>query len=233
MREDRTSTLLAALRTLRSTFFLDFIHFSNAIDDCDRRQDKRGKIIIELCYDIYDRVLLPCLNDYEEGILSTDEQRMLAKAIKIIIEWGDFFTPPWCISDDTLTTPPKPILEYLNKCREAIRSFINTLKITDIAHFTEIAGDFIKTLSPDSQFLDNRILLKIADPEDRPYKKVCGYEMEIIIENDRIEVSPNVFGDFTYWLESKKVNIETGEILNKTRYDLYNYTIDIADLINS
>lgn len=107
------------------------------------------------------------------------------------------------------------------------------MKITDIAHFTEIAGDFIKTLSPDSQILDNRILLKIPNVERKPYEGVWVYEMEIIVENDRIDVSPNVFGQFNYWLDSKKVNIETGEILNKTRYDLYNYTIDIADIIDN
>ena len=231
MSKDRTSTLLAALRTLKSAFDLQRLHYSIAIDDSRKWISERDGIIIGICYDIYVRILSPCLKDYQKGLLSSDEQRMLAGAIKIIDEEGDFFISPWNREEDTLVTPSKTILEYLNKCREAIRGYINALKVTDIAHLAEIAGDFIKTLSPDSQILDNRIVLKIPDPEDRPYKKVLTFEMEIIEENYRIDVSPNVSGSFNHLFESK-INIETGEIL-KTRYDLDNYTIDIADIINS
>ena len=43
---------------------------------------------------------------------------------------------------------------------------------------------------------------------------------------------PSPIGDdsFSSYLGSKKVNIETGEVLNKVKYDLYNYTIDLTGI---
>ncbi|MDE7385841.1 MAG: hypothetical protein K2N28_01745 [Muribaculaceae bacterium] len=233
MTNDPTSTLLAALRILKAAFYLQFIHYHITIDDFDEWMNKRDRIIIEICYDIYDKIIVPSLEDYKQGMLFREEQRMLAKAIKIIAENVDFCPRPWDWSVDTSQIPPKTVLEFLNKCRDSIRSYIEALKITDIAGFKDIAGDLIKMLSPDSQFLDNRILLKILHPIVDSYEGVEVYEMEIIGENDRIEVSPNVFGSFGFLLESKKVNIETGQILNKVKYDLYNYTIDIDDIIDN
>ena len=232
MKRDRTSKLLAALRILKAALYLQFIHYQIKIGDIDEWVEKRDRVITEICYDIYYGILLPCLKDYEQGLLSLEEQRMLASVIKIISEEADWFPQPWYWSGDILQIPPKSILEYLNKCRDSIISLIKALNITDIAGFKDIAGDFIKMLSPDSQFPDNRIVLKIRNPVVEPYKGVEVYEMEIIGENNRIEISPTVFGSFGFLLESKKINIETGEILNKVKYDLYNYTIDIADIIN-
>lgn len=232
MKIDRTRKLLAALRILKAAFYLQFIHYQITIDNFNEWVEKRDGVIKEICYDIYYRIILPCLKDYEQGILSREEQRMLASVIKIITEEADWFPKPWYWSGEILQIPPKTILECLNKCRDSIISLIKALNITDIARLKDIAGDFIKMLSPDSQFFDNRIVLKIRNPVVEPYKGVEVYEMEIIGENNRIEVSPIVFGSFGFLLESKKINIETGEILNKVKYDLYNYTIDIADIIN-
>lgn len=89
------------------------------------------------------------------------------------------------------------------------------MKITDIAHFTEIAGDFIKTLSPHSQFLDNRILLKIPNAERKPYEGVWVYEMEIIVENDRIDVS--------LWLISSDIEYKDGMIEDKNNVRIMGY----------
>ena len=226
MKKDRTSSLLGAVRILKAAFDLQWLHF-----DYTEWITKRDRIIIEICYDNYVRILLPCLNDYQKGLLTSDEQRMIAKAIKIIAEDGDFFLKPWDRPEYTLNTPSKNILEHLNNCREAIRRFIKALKITDIASLAEVAGDFIKTLSPESQIFDNCILIKIQNPVSDSYKRVEVYEIEIIGKKDRIEVSPDVSGSFNYLFESK-INIETGEVL-KTRYDLVNYTIDISDIIDS
>ena len=232
MKRDRTGKLLAALRILKAALYLQLIHYQIPIDNFNEWVEKRDRVIKEICYDIYYRIILPCLKDYEHGILSREEQRMLASVIKIITEEADWFPNPWYWSGDILQIPPKSILEYLNKCRDNITCLIKALNITDITSFKDIAGDFIKMLSPDSQFLDNCIVLKIRNPVVEPYKGVEVYEMEIIGENNWIEVSPIVFGSFGFLLESKKINIETGEILNKVKYDLYSYTIDIADIIN-
>ena len=160
MKRDRTGKLLAALRILKAALQLQLIHYQIPIDNFNEWVEKRDKVIKEICYDIYYRIILPCLKDYEHGILSREEQRMLASVIKIITEEADWFPNPWYWSGDILQIPPKSILEYLNKCRDNITCLIKALNITDIASFKDIAGDFIKMLSPDSQFLDNRIVLK-------------------------------------------------------------------------
>lgn len=56
------------------------------------------------------------------------------------------------------------------------------------------------------------------------------FEMTILEEDGKLIANPIASGSFFYHLGPKKVNIETGEIINKVKYDLYNYTIDLTSI---
>ena len=65
MRRDRTGKLLAALRILKAALYLQFIHYQITIDNFNEWAENRDIVIKEICYDIYYRIILPCLKDYE------------------------------------------------------------------------------------------------------------------------------------------------------------------------
>ena len=180
--------------------------------------------MIEVCYDIYDKFLLPSIKDYKKGILSIDEQRMLARAIKLIDDNLDFYPSPW-ESDYRLYF--QGCIKELNNYRETVTSLIANFHISDITHFKRELGDFLRGISPDTQLLDDRIVLKVKLPNR---KNVNEFEMTLLEEDGKLIVSPIVSGSFSYHLGPKKVNIETGEIMNKVKYDLYNYTIDLTGI---
>ena len=104
--------------------------------------------------------------------------------------------------------------------RRTITTFIARLQISDIAQFEKEVGDFIRGISPDTQFLDDRIVLSVQLPHRN---HVYHFEMTILEEDGKLIVSPIVFGTFFHW-GSKKVNIETSEVLNKVKYNLFTST---------
>ena len=219
--KERTTTLLAAYRTLKSVFSLYFLPHElipkETEEDWNR---KRINIMIEVCYDIYDKFLLPSIKDYKKGILSIDEQRTLARAIKLIDDNLDFCPNPW---ESDYRFAFKECLKELNNYRETVTNLIANFHISDIAQFKREMGNFLRGISPDTQLLDDRIVLKVKLPNR---KNVNKFDMTIIEEDGKLNVSPIVSGSFFYHLGPKKVNIETGEIMNKVKYDLYNYTIE-------
>ena len=218
--KDRSTTLVAAYRTLKSVFSLFFLpHELIPIEDKEDWNRKRSGIMIEVCYDIYDKFLLPAIKDYRKGLLSIDEKRMLARAIKLIDDNLDFYPSPW-ESDYRLYF--QGCLKELIYYRETVTSLIANFHISDIAQFKREMGNFLRGISPDTQFLEDRIVLKV---KLRDGNNVKEFDMTIIEEDGELIVSPIVPGSFFYHLRPKKVNIETGEIMNKVRYDLYNYSI--------
>lgn len=52
--------------------------------------------------------------------------------------------------------------------------------------------------------------------------------MTIRDEDGMLIISPIVSEDIYSYLGPKKVNIETGEVIDKIKYDSYNYTIDLT-----
>ena len=96
MKKDRTTTLVGAYRRLKTVFYLHFLpHELIPIEDEDEWISKRSNIMIEVCYDIYDKFLLPAIKDYKKGLLSLDEQRMLARIIELIADNLDYCPQPW------------------------------------------------------------------------------------------------------------------------------------------
>ena len=144
---------------------------------------------------------------------------MLARAIKLIDDNLDFCQSPW---ESDYRFAFKECLKELNNYRETVTNLIAKFHIPDIAQFKREMGIFLRGISPDTQLLDDRIVLKIKLPNR---KNVNEFDMTIIEEDGKVIVSPIVSGSFFYHLGPKKVNIETGEVLNKIKYDLYNYTI--------
>lgn len=103
--QDRTTTLLAAYRILKATFYLCFLPDDLIpIDDWQSWVTMKDSAIKEICYDIYDKILAPGLEDYKRGSLSMTEQRTLARSIMLIREEGDFFMMPWDRMFKTKTT---------------------------------------------------------------------------------------------------------------------------------
>lgn len=225
MKKERTTTLVAAYRTLKTVFGLFFLPHDlipkETEEDWNR---KRINIMIEVCYDIYDKFLLQAIKDYKKGLLSLEEQRMLARTIKLIDDNLDFYPSPW-ESDYRLYF--QGCLKELNNYRETVTSLIANFHISDIAKFKKEFGDFLKGISPDTQFLEDHIVLKVKLPKRN---NVNEFDMTILEENGQLIVSPIVPGPFFYHLDPKKVNIETGEVMNKIKYDLFNYTLDIAGI---
>ena len=223
--KDRTTILVGAYRTLKTVFGLFFLpHDLIPIDDWDEWVRKRCEIMIEVCYDIYDKFLLPSIKDYKKGLLSIDEKRTLAQTIKLIEDNLDFYPKPW-ESDYIFTF--QGCLNVLNNYRETLTNLIANFHISDIAHFKRELGDFLRGISPDTQFLIDHIVLKVKLPNR---KNVNEFDMTIFEEDGKLIVSPIVSGSFFYHLGPKKVNIVTGEIMNKIKYDLYNYTIDLTGI---
>lgn len=226
MKDSTTKTLRAAYRMLRTTSQLWSARFIPETNP-EEWLDKRTSIIIELYYDIYDNILYPYIEKYKNNKLSKNESRMLASAIKYIAEQLDFCTTlPWeeeCrLEDDNRT---KTIIEFLCNSRQIISSFIGKLHVSDIQELKDCAGQVIGIIAPDTKFLEDKILLKIHLPRERGNYNY--FEMTIIEEGGHLAVSPIVTGPFFYHFEPKKVNIETGEVLNKIKYDFYNYSIDL------
>ena len=232
MMKDRPTTLLAAYRTLKATFYLCFLPDDLIpIDDWQSWVTMRDSAIKEICYDIYDKILNPCLEDYKRGSLSIAEQRMLAKSIMLIKEDGDFFMKPWDRKFKTINNENfQKYLECLNDYRKAIMVFLNDLHIRNIAQFRQLAGSFINIIAPENKFFRNKIELQVKVPSGKgcQTKTFKTFEMTILKEDGKITVSPVVSGSFFYHLGSKKVNIETGEIMNKVKYDLYSYSLDLT-----
>ena len=184
-----------------------------------------GSVTIEICYDIYDKILEPHLEDYKKGLLTIEEQRMLAKCIEIIAERADFFTRPWDKEFRRLNNQSlKRYLSYLNYCRKTIMEFLNNIPIDNFQQFEQLAAPFIKVIVPNILISDKNILVPIKMPDESSHKE---FEMTILEEDGKLIVSPIVSGSFFFHLGPKKVNIETGEILDKVKYDLYNYTIEL------
>ena len=231
MMKDRTTTLLAAYRTLKATFYLCFLPDDLIpIDDWHSWVTIRDSAIEEICYDIYDKILAPCLEDYKRGVhFSMAEQRMLVKSITIIREEGDFFTRPWdkefkSINDKRF----QKYLQYLNDYRKTIMAFLNDLHIHNIAQFRQLVAPFLNIFAPENKFLRNKIEFYVKVPDGTGHQNKAlfrTFEMTLLEEDGKLIVSPIVSGEFFYHLGPKKVNIETGEIMNKVKYDLYNYTV--------
>lgn len=223
--KDRGIILVAAYRTIKSVFSLYFLpHELIPIKDGDEWIRKRSGIMNEVCYDIYDKYLLPAIKDYRKGLLSLDEQRMLARIIELIDNDLDFYARPW---ESDYKSDFQRCLKELNIYRETITSFIANFHFSDITQFKKELGDFLRGISPDKQFLEDRIVLKVKLPDRN---NVNEFEMTILEGDGKLIVSPIVSGSFSYHLDPKKVNIETGEVLNKVKYDLYNYTIDLTGI---
>ena len=223
---DRTKTLLAAYRTLKTTFFTIYHLPDDLIPMKDYNEwiSRRGEVIEEICYDIYDKILTLCIEDNKMGRLSRDEQRMLAKTIQMIAAELDYCPHPW----DSEYREEKNFartLEQLNNSRQDLIKLIDTLDVKTIKQFTNKAGDFIKYIAPETQFFDYRIILNIKLPQKHGNKV---FEMTILEDDGRLLVSPIVYGPFYSYMGYKKVNIETGEVLNKVKYDLHNHTIDLT-----
>ena len=221
---ERTKTLLAAYRTLKSTFTIYHLPVDLiTIKYYNKWISIRGEVIVEICYDIYDKILTPCIEDNKNGKLSRDEQRMLAKIIKRIA-WGlDYCPLPW----DSERREEKDFdltLKQLNKFRQDLIKLIDTLDVKTIKQFVNKTGDFIKCIAPKTVFLKHKIIFHVHVPEDTVY--------ELTLNDDRgqLNVSPVVCGRFFSCIGEKRVNIETDEILNKVKYDLYNYTIDLTSI---
>ena len=177
-----------------------------------------GSATIEICYDIYDKILEPHLEDYKKGLLNIEEQRLLAKCIEIIAERADFFTRPWDKEFRRLNNQSlQRYLSYLNYCRTIIMEFLNNIHIDNFQQFEQLAAPFIKVIVPNTLISDKNILIPIKMPDESSHKE---FEMTILEEDGKLIVSPIVSGSFFYHLGPKKVNIETGEVLNKIKYDL-------------
>ena len=221
---DRTKTLLAAYRTLESTFTIYLLPDDLIpIKDYDEWISRRGEVIVEICYDIYDKILTPCIEDNKNGKLSRDEKRMLAKIIKMIADNLDYCPQPW----DSERREDKDfdlILEQLNKFRQDLIKLIDTLDVKTIKQFVNKAGDFIKYIAPRTVFRKHKIIFHVYVPED------TVYELTLADDNGQLKVSPIVLGRFFSCIGEKRVNIETGEIMNKVKYDLYNHTIDLTNI---
>ena len=221
---DRTKTLLAAYRTLKSTFTIYHLPVDLIpITDYNKWISRRCEVIEEICYDIYDKILTPCIEDNKNGKLSRDEQRMLAKIIQMIAEELDYCPQPW----DSERREDKDFdltLEQLNKFRQDLIKLIDTLDVKTIKQFVNKAGDFIKWIAPKTFFLKHKIIFHVHAPEDMVY--------ELTLNDDRgqLNVSPIVCGRFFSYIGEKSFNIETCEILNKVKYDFYNYTIDLNSI---
>ena len=219
----RTQTLLAAYRTLKSTFTIYHLPVDLIpIKDYDKWISRRSEVIQEICYDIYDKILNPCIEDNKNGKLSRDEQRMLAKIIQMVAWELDYCPLPWDADyrrekDFDLT------LEHLNKIRQTIIKFIDTLEIKTIKQFVNKAGDFIKCIAPKTVFHKHKIIFQVYIPED------TVYELTLNDDRGKLNVCPIVYGRFFSYGE-KRVNIETGEVINKVIYDLYNHTIDLKSI---
>ena len=236
MIKDRTTTLLAAYRTLKATFYLCFLPDDLIpIDDWHSWVTIRDSAIKEICYDIYDKILAPCLEDYKRGVhFSMAEQRMLVKSIMLIKEEGDFFTRPWDEEFKTINDKRfQKYLQYLNDYRKTIMAFLNDLNIHNIAQFRQLVAPFLNIFAPKNKFLRNKIVfyVKVSDGSGHQNKALFRtFEMTLLEEDGKLIVSPIVSGSFFYHLGPKKVNIETGEVIDKVKYDLYNYTIDVSGI---
>ena len=221
---DRTKTLLVAYRTLKSTFTIYHLPVDLIpIKDYNEWISRRGEVIVEICYDIYDKILSSCIEDNKNGKLSRDEQRMLAKIIQMIAEELDYCPQPW----DSERREDKDFdltIEQLNKFRQDLIKLIDTLDVKTIKQFVNKAGYFIKHIAPRTVFRKHKIIFHVYVPED------TVYELTLTDDNGQLKVSPIVYGRFFSCIGEKKVNIETGEILNKVKYDLYNHTIDLASI---
>ena len=231
--QDRTTTLLASYRTLKATFYLCFLPDDLIpIDDWQSWVTMRDSAIKEICYDIYDKILAPGLEDYKRGSLSMAEQRTLARSIMLIREEGDFFMMPWDRMFKTINNKSfQKYLECLNDYRKTIMVFLNDLHIRNIAQFKQLAGPFINIIAPENKFFRNKIEFHVQVPQGQNHQNKTlfkTFEMTILKEDGKLTVSPVVSGSFFYHLGPKKVNIETGEIMNKVKYDLYNHTIDLT-----
>ena len=225
-----TSLLLAAYRTLKN-----ILNPNSQPKDCvsvtgmDKWMICGGSAPIEICYDIYDKILEPHLEDYKKGLLTIEEERMLAKCIETIAERADFFTRPWdkefkSINDKRF----QKYLQYLNDYRKTIMAFLNDLHIHNIAQFRQLVAPFLNIFAPENKFLRNKIEFYVKVPDGSGHQNKAlfrTFEMTLLEEDGKLIVSPIVSGSFFYHLGPKKVNIETGEIMNKVKYDLYNYTI--------
>ena len=221
---ERTKTLLAAYRTLKLTFTIYHLPVDLIpIKDYNKWISRRGEVIVEICYDIYDKILTTCIEDNKNGKLSRDEQRMLAKIIKMIAEELDYCPQPW----DSERREDKDFdltLKQLNKFRQDLIKLIDTLDVKTIKQFVNKAGDFIKYIAPRTVFRKHKIIFHVHVPED------TVYELTLTNDTGQLKVSPIVYGRFFSFIGEKKVNIETGEILNKVKYDLYNHTIDLTSI---
>ena len=93
------------------------------------------------------------------------------------------------------------------------------MDVKTIKQFVNKAGDFIKCIAPKTVFLKHKIIFHVYVPED------TVYELTLNDDNGQLNVSPIVLGRFFSCIGEKRVNIDTGEIMNKVKYDLYNYTI--------
>ena len=219
-----TSLLLAAYRTLKN-----ILNPNSQPKDCvsvigmDKWMICSGSATIEICYDIYDKILEPHLDDYKKGLLTIEEQRMLAKCIEIIAERADFFTRPWDKEFSRLSNQRlQNYLSYLNYCRTIIMEFLNNIHTDNFQQFEQLVAPFIKIIVPNILISEKNISIPIKMPDEPSHKE---FEMTILEEDGKLIVSPIVSGSFFFHLGPKKVNIETGELLDKVKYDLYNYTI--------
>ena len=187
---ERTETLLAAYRTLKSTFTIYHLPVDLIpINDYNKWISRRCEVIEEICYDIYDKILTPCIEDNKNGKLSRDEKRMLAKIIKRIAEELDYCPQPW----DSERREDKDFdltLKQLNKFRQDLIKLIDTLDVKTIKHFVNKAGDFFKWIAPETVFLKYKIIFHVHVAEN------TVYELTLNDTKGQLKVSPIVHGRF-------------------------------------